>query len=133
MPCFGIYPSGIITHINPVYICDITEFDLVVNIEKVLESGVQQLAEISAEEWKSQKKPLLEATGIKSWKELDKKSIGYGIEWVDQRVVLTFPALNKQYGVEKHTTKNISIDVDTPIEKIVKLIHDDYLLLKNLR
>ncbi len=128
LPCFGIYPSGIITHINPVYICDINENELVAYIKKVIDSGVQQLAEISAEEWKSQKKPLLEATRLKSWKELAKNSIGYGLEWVDQSIILTFSSSIKNDRQEIYTSKTLSFRIDTPIKEIVTLILADYKL-----
>ena len=132
MPCFGIYPSGIITHVIPVYKCDITETELVENIVKVLTTGILKLAEISAEEWKSQKKPMFEATGIKSWKEFANKSIGYGLEWIDNSVILTFSSLYKQSKQEINTTKTMSFAVNTPLENIVQLILEDIKLKKSI-
>ncbi|KAF0105576.1 MAG: hypothetical protein FD147_2626 [Chloroflexi bacterium] len=131
LPSYGVFPSGIIIQIDPVYICDLNAVDLVQSIETVASKEILPLSEVTNEEWKVRKSPLLIATGMKSWKELDKNSIAYGLEWVGQDIELSFSYHNNKNRLEVDPKKSMFFKKNTPLNRIVKIILEDYRVRKN--
>lgn len=126
LPSFGVYSSGIVQQIDPVFICDLNISELTQAVTNISITELKPLADITAEEWKKQKKPLLEAAKIKSWKKLDAVCIPYGIDWTKNGIELSSSYLNRKNRMESDPSKNKIFPENTGLENILKVVLEDY-------
>jgi hypothetical protein len=115
----------VIIDAEPVYITgvDIGEMEKV--IENVLLTPRPRISDLTRDEWKKRKDPVLIATGAKSWKELARKGSSYNIGWSDKQKRLDIARVDKQGKWEFDPEKVRVFSVSTPLEKILKIILDD--------
>lgn len=117
--------SGIIIDAEPVYVIDAEISELVKVIENVLLTPRPQVPDLTRDEWKKRKDPVLIATGAKSWKELARKGASYNIGWSDKQKRLDIARVDKQGKWEFDPEKAQTFPVTTPLETIAKIILDD--------
>lgn len=126
LPSHGIFPSGIVVQIEPILSCNLVKTELVDTINIILKNGLKNLPDVTAEEWKNRKDPLLVATKMRSWKKLDINSIYYGLEWANDKIFLSFSNLNIKKRQEVDHERTMTFTHDTNIDEIVEIILDDY-------
>ncbi len=122
IPSLAETKSGILVQVDPVYIADLDHGELLAAIEKSLASDHPRFPELSQEEWRKRKDPLLAATGAKSWKELARKGASYGIEWVKEGLRLDFSRVDRKGRWEIDPDRVQIFPANTPLETIVDLI-----------
>ncbi len=125
LPSYAQHKHGTIIQVEPVYISDLNEKELVKSVKKVLSSEMKVLPTPTKEEWKKRKDPLLAATGAKSWLELARKGGAYGIEWIPQGIRLDILRVDKKGRWEIDPAKVQIFKIDTPIDEIIKVILED--------
>jgi len=124
--------SGIIIDAEPVYVTGVDSSEMEKVIENVLLTPRPRVPDLSREEWKKRKDPILIATGAKSWKELARKGSSYNIGWSDKQKRLDIARVDKQGKWEFDPGKVRVFSVSTPLETILKIILDDVHLKNDL-
>jgi hypothetical protein len=119
--------SGVIIDAEPVYVTGVDIGEMVKVIEHVLLAPRPRVPDLSRDEWKKRKDPVLNATGAKSWKELASKGFAYNIGWSDKQKRLDIARVDKQGKWEFDPEKVQIFSVSTPLETIVQIILDDVL------
>lgn len=132
LPSYAKHKHGTIIQVDPIYITELNEKELVSAVEKVLSSEMKVLPTPTKEEWKKRKDPLLAATGAKSWLELARKGGAYSIEWISQEIRLDILRVDKKGRWEIDPDKVKIFPGDTPIEELIKIILDDVRTKPNL-
>lgn len=117
--------SGIIIDAEPVYVTGVNIDEMRKVIETVLLTPRPRVPDLTRDEWKKRKDPVLNATGAKSWKELARKGSSYNIGWSDKQKRLDIARVNKQGKWEFDPEKARLFSVSTPLETILKIILDD--------
>lgn len=125
LPSYAEYSSGIVVHVEPVHVTELSISGLLSSISKVLSSECILLPDPSPEEWKKRKDPILVATGAKSWRELARKGASYGLEWTDQGIRLDISRLDKKGRWEIDPNKVKILPHDTSMDYIVEIILED--------
>jgi len=117
--------SGVIIDAEPVYVIGVDMGEMEKVIENVLHTPRPRVPDLSRDEWKKRKDPVLIATGAKSWKELARKGSAYNIGWSDKQKRLDISRVDKQGKWEFDPEKVRVFSVSTPLETILKIILDD--------
>jgi hypothetical protein len=124
LPSLAETKSGLLIQVDPVYEVEIEEGQLVAAIENMLSGSRTKIPDLTREEWKKRKDPVLLATRNKSWKELARKGFSYGLEWTDKGIRLDIPKLDQQGRWEVDPNAVRIFPHNTPIRVIVKTIID---------
>lgn len=123
IPSLAETTSGMLIQIDPIIESEIQEDKLVEAINKILLTPRPQIPDISRDEWKKRKDPVLKATKVRSWKELAIKGASIGLEWTNQGIKLDIPKLDKKEGRwEVDPTSEITFPISTPLRDIVRVV-----------
>lgn len=122
IPSLAETTSGLFIQINPIFEVDIEEDKLADVIEKVSLSPRPRVPDLTREEWKKRKDPVLTATKAKSWKELAQKGASFGLEWTDQGIRLDIPRLDQEGRWEIDPSAVTLFPLNTPLKEIAKVI-----------
>lgn len=75
--------------VDPVFQADLTVESLISAFEQVMAIGHPQIeTPPSRSEWRRRRDPVLAATGVRSWRQLDQEGLFYGVWWQNGDVVL---------------------------------------------
>jgi len=124
-PAQGRFPSGIYADMEPVYVAELESGAFVAAAEKILALGISQLPEVTAEEWRKRSDPILKATKARSWRELGRTGVSYGIDWTDEHVRIDMSYRDKQGRWQNDPAKVRILPPDTPLEDIIGVILAD--------
>ena len=112
--------------IAPVFVSNLLEDDMVEAFEQVIAAGHPKIAPPSTSvEWRRRKDPVLAATGVKSWRQLDRDSAFYGIWWHDNQVTLYLHPLDQDRIPLMATDRVRTFSGSTSVRMIVKTILKD--------
>jgi hypothetical protein len=110
--------------VEPVHCVDMTSESLLFIIRQLLSNGHEVMSHHpTAEEIKHRDNPLVRATGVRDWKVLDRHSIGYYINWLEDSVELL---ITRTGSGEWDTKKSRTLPLDTSLEGIIEVILDDF-------
>jgi len=124
-PALGRFPSGIYAAIEPVYEAELELDSLIAAAEKILALGISHLPEVTAEEWRKRKSPILKATKARSWRELGRTGASYGISWTEQHIRVDMSYRDKQGRWQNDPAKVRIFPLDTPLEDVMAVILAD--------
>lgn len=106
--------SGVWVGIGPVYVSPLSFVDeLAANVRASLKHSVQNVPHPSREEWKEVQRPMLEATGTKSWASLAKGSKAVGIECIDGTVTFTPSSDYQNQGGSDLSEQAVIVSLDS--------------------
>jgi hypothetical protein len=112
--------------IDPVFISNLLEDDMVEAFEKVIAAGHPKIdPPATPSEWRRRRDPVLAATRVRSWRQLDKESAFYGIWWHDGQVTLYLHPLDQDRAPLMVRDRVRTFPADTSLRTIVKTILTD--------
>jgi len=113
LPTLVDYEHGGFLEKNPVLTSDLSIDNLLMVVKESLENNQEQQIYIETNE-KDEKKPILEATGAKSWKEITKTGAVYVIDWVNDsiRVDMSYTDKKGRFLFDRDKVQIFSEDTD---------------------
>lgn len=111
--------------IEPVFTADLTVDSLTAAFEQVIAAGHPKIPALTGEEIDRRKDPILEAAGVRSWKELAKGGADYTIVWEEDTITLYISRLDRKGRFEVDPAKTRTFAKDTPLRTIVEAILED--------
>jgi hypothetical protein len=120
--------SGFYIDVEPVYVTGVDMSEMKKAIECVLLTPRPRVPDLTRDDWKKRKDPVLAASRAKSWKELARKGSSYNIGWTEKQKRLDISMVDEQ-GRWQFDPQRVQIfPADTPLETIIKIILDDVLM-----
>lgn len=133
IPSLAETPSGLLLQVGPVLVVDFEEGELADAIERTSLSHRPITPDLTREEWKKRKDPVLTATKVKSWKELAEKGASFGLEWTSKGIRLDIPRLDRKGRWEIDPNAVTMFPSNTAIKEIVKIIIENFNSRPGLR
>jgi hypothetical protein len=125
LPVQAQFESGPFTGIEPVYTTNLTADELVSAVENVLAAGHPRLLNLTREEMRQRKDPVLTVTKARSWKELARTGASYTIGWTDKETRVDMSRLDKKGRWEIDPGKVRTFPPNTPLKDIITVILED--------
>lgn len=122
IPTLAETPSGLLIQVDPVFECEIQAEILVDVIEKLISLPRPQVHDLTREEWKKRKDPVLRATKTKSWNELAQNGASFGLEWTNKGIKLDIPRLDQRGRWEVDPSSITIFPLNTQLLDIVNVI-----------
>lgn len=125
LPLQGRFDSGIWTDLDPVYVSNLNEGEIVDAINKVLAAGHPRLPDPSKEEWQRRKDPVLAATKASSWKALAREGASYSLGWTHDQIRVDVSMLDKKGRWQFNPEKVRIFPIDANLQLVVAPILED--------
>ncbi|NUM46267.1 MAG: hypothetical protein HUU38_16310 [Anaerolineales bacterium] len=127
VPSKARYETGLTVDKDPVYISDLKAENVVSIIENARMASKEKLPFSANRDQviRDAAKPILLATGAKSWKELAKSGIAYMLIWTDDIITLAISELDKKGRYEYPKSKERTFSSDTTLIEVVHVILED--------
>lgn len=125
VPTQGQFEDGPYVDIAPVHEVKLCVADIVQALEIVIAAGHPRVPAPTQEEWRKRRDPVLEAAGVRSWKELAKGGATYTIYWQGETVALFASRLDRRGRFEVDPAKTLTFPKDALLSTIAEAILDD--------
>ncbi len=125
LPSDGVYPSGLSTGIEPVFIVNPTMDELLPIVRKMAITGPKLLPWPTKEDIDFQRKLLPRITKTKSWKRLGQVGISYLFDIAENGIVLEMSRLDDKGRWEFDKKKQKRFPVNTDLTVVLQDILDD--------
>lgn len=112
--------------VAPVHSSNLTVEELAQIIEMATKTGNPIVPTPTREEFQRHRDPILEAIGLKSWKNLAKDGASYGIEFQDDQVTLYTSKVDNKGRFVHDPTKTQQLQKDVDIRDIASIIIADW-------
>jgi hypothetical protein len=133
LPTQALIAGGPYVLVEPLYIVNLDVKDMVQALKQVIAAGHPRFPNLTKEQWQKRKDPVLQAAGVRSWKELAKDGASYAIEWDEDRITLYISRLDLKGRFETDPTKTTvfpnQISLETIVGKILEDVHSRSELL----
>ena len=112
---------------EPVLVVDLIFDALVEAIRKKLEEGNPLIEVPNLQEFLKLKKapPEAKAAGFRSWRSFVKKARAYGINFLEDKIIVTMSGPSKGGWLVYDPKKTKEFPPDTPLEEVVRVIWED--------
>jgi hypothetical protein len=125
LPVQAQLESGPFMGIEPMFTAGLNTEELLSAVEKVLAAGHPRLPDLTREEMRQRKDPVLAATKVRSWKELARTGASYTIGWTDKEIRVDMSRLDKKGKWEFDPEKMRIFPPNTPLQDIIAVILED--------
>ena len=125
LPTQALIVGGPYVLVEPVHVAKLDVEDIMQALTQVIALGHPRFPNFTKEEWQKRKDPVLQAAGVRSWKELAKGGASYAIEWHEEGITLYMSRLDPKDRFETDPAKTRTLPKNVPLELIVEAVLDD--------
>jgi hypothetical protein len=125
VPSKGIYPSGLFTSIEPVFIVKPTMDDLLPIVRQMANTEPKLMPPLTKEGIKVQRDLLPRVTRTRSWKRLGQAGISYLFDIIENWITLEMSKLDDKGRWEFDKSKQKRYPVNTDLSEVVQDILED--------